>query len=102
MKQRWVSALRSGEYEQGRGTFRQDNKYCCLGVLAEIDGQLEENGSLKDHPYSDSYFPDFLSEYYGLNGMYIDGRIIQNVLVQMNDVFLNSFNEIADWIEKNL
>lgn len=33
---KWVEALRSGEYNQGRGYLRVENEYCCLGVLCEI------------------------------------------------------------------
>ena len=32
----WVKALRSGEYEQGRGYLQHDGKFCCLGVLCEV------------------------------------------------------------------
>ena len=51
---KWVEALRSGEYEQGRRALRSgDSKYCCLGVLCkivekEVDGRwlpvYNENG----------------------------------------------------------
>jgi len=34
--EKWVKALRSGEYEQGRGQLRINNKHCCLGVLCDI------------------------------------------------------------------
>lgn len=34
---KWVDALRSGKYEQGRLALRsKDDKYCCLGVLCDI------------------------------------------------------------------
>lgn len=41
VKELWLTALRSGEYEQAKGTLRgkvADEKegYCCLGVLCEI------------------------------------------------------------------
>lgn len=37
IKNKWIEALRSGEYEQGTGQLKSlDNKYCCLGVLCEI------------------------------------------------------------------
>lgn len=35
-QQRWLDALRSGEYEQGRDRLCIDNRYCCLGVAAEL------------------------------------------------------------------
>lgn len=35
--EKWVKALESGDFEQGRGTLRNiDGHYCCLGVLCEI------------------------------------------------------------------
>lgn len=36
VKAAWVSALRSGEYEQGIAALRSGNKFCCLGVLCDI------------------------------------------------------------------
>jgi hypothetical protein len=33
IKQRWIEALRSGEYEQTQGRLRDETGYCCLGVL---------------------------------------------------------------------
>jgi hypothetical protein len=39
IKLRWVDALRSGEYVQGRAGLRNDSGYCCLGVLCELHRQ---------------------------------------------------------------
>ena len=36
IKQRWIDALRSGKYEQGRGALRTGDTFCCLGVLCDI------------------------------------------------------------------
>jgi hypothetical protein len=36
LKNKWVKALCSGEYEQGAGQLRDGAQFCCLGVLAEI------------------------------------------------------------------
>jgi len=36
IKQRWLTALRSGEYKQGQKYLRRNGEYCCLGVLSEI------------------------------------------------------------------
>lgn len=35
---KWLTALRSGEYEQGYGQLYEEEKYCCLGVLCELSG----------------------------------------------------------------
>ena len=42
IKQKWVDALRSGKYEQGRGFLRVGDKFCCLGVLCDL--YMVENG----------------------------------------------------------
>ena len=36
IKDQWVQALRSDEYEQGRDTLHRDGKFCCLGVLCDL------------------------------------------------------------------
>jgi len=36
LKEKWIEALRSGKYEQGRGFLRRKDKYCCLGVLCDL------------------------------------------------------------------
>jgi hypothetical protein len=36
IKQKWVNALRSGEYEQSKGYLYSEDGYCCLGVLCDI------------------------------------------------------------------
>lgn len=36
-KARWVAALRSGEYRQGKSLLRDsEDRFCCLGVLADL------------------------------------------------------------------
>lgn len=39
----WVQALRSGEYEQGQDYLCRGGKFCCLGVLCEIQGLPKED-----------------------------------------------------------
>jgi hypothetical protein len=44
IRARWTAALRSGDYEQGRGALRTDYGFCCLGVLCDLaarDGVVE-------------------------------------------------------------
>lgn len=85
MKKRWVEALRSGKYKQGKGRLHDEvhDTYCCLGVLNEIEdlGIPGEAGAL--------------------DGNTVDA-FDQNVLIRMNDVMGCSFEHIADWIEANL
>lgn len=34
--ERWVEALRSGEYNQGEACLRNNSNFCCLGVLCDL------------------------------------------------------------------
>ena len=36
VKEKWVNALTSGEYQQGNGKLRSTQGYCCLGVLCDL------------------------------------------------------------------
>ena len=36
VKKRWVAALRSGDYTQGKGALRRGDGFCCLGVLCDV------------------------------------------------------------------
>ena len=101
LKKKWVDALRSGDYKQGRGHLRSArDAYCCLGVLAEISGMPNEVGD-------DGYYK------YGTNGCNsgLFGRADQlrlgvasvvGYLVSMNDEANATFPEIADYIDENL
>lgn len=39
IKKRWVEALRSGKYKQTRGALKDDQGFCCLGVLCDLAAQ---------------------------------------------------------------
>jgi len=39
IKDKWLEALKSGNYTQTNGRLKKDNSHCCLGVLAEVLGQ---------------------------------------------------------------
>ncbi len=91
----WANALRSGAFQQGTGclksTDEDDNdKYCCLGVAAELD-LLDRQGEDSD---------DFDLFCNPVNLPYQT----QIKLAQLNDSTAkhHSFNQIADWIEENL
>jgi hypothetical protein len=36
--EKWIAALRSGTYAQGRGLLRQDDCYCVWGVACDVSG----------------------------------------------------------------
>ncbi|HSW91758.1 MAG TPA: hypothetical protein VLG09_03880 [Candidatus Saccharimonadales bacterium] len=104
VKEKWIKALRSGKYKQGSAHLYDaaTESYCCLGVLAEI-----EVGSVDAarRPTGEEFLaPQFL-ERFGLT------EDEQRHLSKLNDgspfafngpIEQHSFEEIANYIEKNL
>lgn len=37
LKEQWIAALRSGKYSQARGRLRRGDKFCCMGVLCDVE-----------------------------------------------------------------
>jgi hypothetical protein len=105
IKAKWVEALRSGEYTQGRGSLKDnydgDIKHCCMGVLAEVAGlelTPEETTSsstrwlfMGDQGYLSDPTLKSLGLDYG----------IQSVLIAKNDTS-STFEDIADYIDQHL
>lgn len=129
IKRKWLAALRSGKYTQGRGLLFRPKRagmtsgygYCCLGVLQHVlDGGVE---CWMDNPPYDGG-PSAMSvpslEWYKHHGIgetlagkeggqysydYHERSALQAALVGMNDGLTDSgpkdFKEIADYIEEN-
>ena len=104
LKEKWLEALRSGKYKQGRGKLRSvDNEFCCLGVLCDVSGQGEWDKKTEAHywygqgnKWGTYGLPLFMNEFTGLT------MGTEETLFALNDVEKLSFNEIADWIEENV
>ncbi len=100
-KEKWIAALRSGEYEQGEIMLHYKGTFCCIGVACVISGysllELDETG----YAYSFKFprVPDVIS------GSAAGNNIVKT-LANMNDgtdgIRKHSFLEIADYIEANL
>lgn len=45
IKEKWVKALRSGLYTQGRNVLRRGDSFCCVGVLCDIHREETGEGS---------------------------------------------------------
>lgn len=85
-KKKWVEALRSGEYEQGRGRLHSplENSFCCMGVARAIN--IATGNCRKPNEWLTE---DFLP------------GTVQGILARKNDAGDN-FSTIATWIEDNL
>jgi hypothetical protein len=99
IKQKWVEALRSGNYQQTQGALHKINDgYCCLGVLCEIEGlEWAQHGGKVMRPLngtSPAYLPSSFAARVGLT------KTQQNTLAALNDGG-KPFNYIATVIERN-
>jgi hypothetical protein len=114
----WVTALRSGEFQQARGYLNVNSRQCCLGVKCILDIRAGRHGMTEATHIEDSctkvksygilidsdnlaasltaHFPR--SEVLEAWGMSKDQAI---TLTGMNDRG-TSFTKIADWIEQNI
>jgi hypothetical protein len=110
VKEKWVSALLSGDYKQGEGYLRDEDKFCCLGVLCDLavkDGVIDPPFKATSGIYlydgeNSAFLPEKVSQWAGLDS---DNPIPnvprvedQNSLSGYNDDGI-PFNEIAQIIK---
>lgn len=101
VKKKWVEALRSGDYKQGRAMLRPSkDRYCCLGVLCEVL-EIEYPMNRYNLPYRALVLSGLSAE---SPTVVKDGTTVS--LALLNDGFDGkeslSFPEIADLIEEQL
>jgi hypothetical protein len=105
VKRKWLKALRSGEYRQGRGCLRSKGKtfdtFCCLGVLLDITDPKAWDRTLQSlylwgTERAECALPESVRDEIGLD----DEE--EGTLITLNDDGGNGFKRIANWIEKNL
>ncbi len=106
LRNKWVKALRSGKYKQGKEHLRQENDkgksvYCCLGVLIEVaGGDCDDDAYAFDNATLAADFEkkiDLAKNQTEDLAHYNDGDREDGSLVKSW-----SFKRIATWIEKNL
>lgn len=99
LTEKWIGALRSGKYQQGKGYLRANNgTYCCLGVLCDIYNpdiwSPSEYGWIFDCHRTE--LPASLAKLIGISSKF------ETSLMNMNDERNKSFIQIADYIENIL
>lgn len=121
-KAKWIKALRSGKYKQGTEYLKyietdiDDNfketkeiRYCCLGVACEIAGakvpykkhDLVALPNWGEKIRGISKLPEMLVNKEKDEWGCIEEKPLLSKLATMNDKG-ESFEQIADWIEKHL
>ena len=113
VKERWLAALRSGDYKQGKDSLKTEaNTFCCLGVLcdvvkddlgaywSEVEPGAWRKSFMVDGVYYNTEYPPY--EVNELIPTLTMGQ--RSTLIRMNDTAgsVNTFAVIADYIEENL
>ena len=107
IKQKWVDALRSGEYQQTQERLRKEDGFCCLGVLCDlyikennVEWEINEDDMYRYEKHS-AVLPPSVVEWAGVedSNPYVNGGI--GTLSGLNDKGF-TFNEIAGLIEEHL
>jgi hypothetical protein len=105
LKDKWITALRSGEYKQGTGSLydKVNDAYCCMGVLGcvsnDIKGETRTPGLLTGR---NNGYHVLITEFANRDGISV------RILIDMNDGDNPSnpkkytFAEIADYLEENI
>jgi len=114
VKNKWIEALRSGDYEQGRCAMHRGDTFCCLGVLCDVHRkeQLESRGESDawveetweenlSYYHASTILPAEVSRWAGFNSTNPTIEINEktNTIATHNDTG-QSFEVIADAIEK--
>lgn len=118
VKQMWVGALRSGTYEQTKGTLTDGKGYCCLGVLCDLarkagvgKWEIGKDDAWRMDDYAGN-LPPVVQEWAGLEanpvlmdepcGCGTSGCTSKTRATVVNDELNWSFEQIADAVEANL
>lgn len=102
-KARWVEALRSGKYKQGKGRLRDGDCFCCLGVGCDVYdpsgwGRDAINGDFYRAPYIVGNLPPEVRQHFGVKRMFGEYGDYGG-LAEINDDTMGTFSEIADIID---
>lgn len=123
VKEKWVTALRSGNYKQTSHELKNENGYCCLGVLCDLavkegicqevfynneddEENIDENGYINIHSFDNQTesLPKSVQTWAQLDSddpfLYKDYENVSCSLA--NDNRKLTFHEIADLIENVL
>ncbi len=110
--ERWIEALRSGEYTQAKQRLRKDDSFCCLGVACDL--YIEETGKafwdedyygpvfksdLLDDSYEEAVLPEEVSEWLGLKNTTAYSNSAHTSASEINDGGA-TFNQIANFLEE--
>ena len=102
----WIKALRSPKYQQGVGSLNRNEKYCCLGVLADINNiptRKSVAGTIVCYDFSGTESINFgtIPDEWWLTHTGFR-HTLKSELIHMNDTYQKSFADIANRIESEM
>jgi hypothetical protein len=101
-QKRWIAALRSGEYKQGRFTLCHDDEYCCLGVACDVFGiPYETESGVRFYSGNEIVLTVAVRDMLGLKdvGGKVNDEDMSEALFYHNDNGY-TFEQIADTMER--
>lgn len=112
VRERWLEALRSGHYKQGRERLvsRTNGEYrnCCLGVFYEVNGYRPEKSGTDNRKYHyrvDGLIRPLVLDHKSLRSLFPEFEVddclymFQTILAYLNDNEEYSFTEVADFVD---
>lgn len=106
----WVEALRTANYQQGKGVLHQEEKFCCLGVACDlavragvIPPPIVNESGVYSYQYEQFTLTEDVMEWLGLNsqvGVYAQSEFGAVYSLANDNDKGKTFLEIADTIER--
>lgn len=109
VKTAWITALKSGDYKQTTGYLRENDSFCCLGVLCNLHAIAHPKVAV-DETDPDSYLgettglPFAVMRWAGItssSGEYDNQKYFEDRSLDKDNDWGKTFNEIADIINKH-
>jgi hypothetical protein len=105
--ERWVQAMRSGQYQQGTEALHPNgHSYCCLGVLCDLYRVEQGKGEWVDSlfacgpgDYETAVLPEMVKSWAGMRTSTGSIAGTEDELAALNDEGME-FPQLADLIEK--
>lgn len=103
-KRKWIAALRSGKYKQGRYTLYRNNKdtFCCLGVAGHICGMPKS--VLSGYSFLNNAIHSIEAGKYNIPNILLHDTMYPKMVSKLSSFNDNgkSFNWIAAYIDRYL
>ena len=113
LRAKFLVALKSGEYKQGRGRLKRGDQYCVLGLMCEVSqcgNWINKLGNVgwAHKACSKDFNPEYSADYYMKHAADLPKEVLEaynishkfeSTLMVLNDFANETFSEIAQFLE---